>query len=131
MFKSVLKLKTKLKLFLQKICKSKKNINNNKTSNDEKLFIYSETISTLDSYEKDISFEKDIFNINRELIMFQQMCSMFGKKYTLTLAAEYLDKLNYDISKNDIANLYSNNKITFITDFRDNKTQEFNTFMKS
>ena len=143
MFKILLKLEKKLKSFLHKICKSKKNINNIKTLNDEEMFIYSKPMCTpnqlapenvqviMDESETKHFSEEEICNINRELNMFQQMCFMFGRKYTLTYAAEYLEKANYDICKKDIANLYLTGKITFITDFRDNKNTEFSTFMES
>ena len=56
----------------------------------------------------------NIKEIDRELIMFQQMCKMFGKLYSISLAIQYLKKLDINVSKTELKYMYLKEKITFI-----------------
>ena len=73
----------------------------------------------------------DIKGIDRELIMFQQMCKMFGKPYSISLAVKYLEKLDLNVSKTELKDMYLKEKITFITDFRENRIEQFEYFLKN
>jgi len=69
--------------------------------------------------------------MNTELMMFQQMCSMFGKQFTISLATEYLDKLNFDISKSEVKEMYSKEIFTLITDFRENRIEQLQKLLET
>lgn len=73
----------------------------------------------------------NIKGIDRELIMLQQMCKMFGKRYSISLAVQYLKKLDINVSKTELKDMYLNNNITFITDFRENRIEQFECFLKN
>ena len=63
--------------------------------------------------------------------MFQQMCKMFGKPYSISLAVKYLEKLDLNVSKTELKDMYLKEKITFITDFRENRIEQFEYFLKN
>ncbi len=69
--------------------------------------------------------------INNELIMLQQMCQMFGKPYSISFATQYLKKLNINVSETVLKDMYLKEDITFITDYRENRTEEFQKFLKN
>lgn len=69
--------------------------------------------------------------INNELIMLQQMCQMFGKSYSISFATQYLKKLNINVSETVLKDMYLKEDITFITDYRENRTEEFQKFLKN
>lgn len=73
----------------------------------------------------------NIKEIDRELIMFQQMCKMFGKLYSISLAIQYLKKLDINVSKTELKYMYLKEKITFITDFRENRIEQLENFLKN
>ena len=73
----------------------------------------------------------NIKGIDRELIMLQQMCKMLGKRYSISLAVQYLKKLDINVSKTELKDMYLNNNITFITDFRENRIEQFECFLKN
>ena len=62
----------------------------------------------------------NIKEIDRELIMLQQMCKMLGKRYSISLAVQYLKKLDINVSKTELKDMYLNKNIT--TDFRKHRT---------
>tara|TARA_B100001029_G_C14961215_1_gene394566 strand:- start:574 stop:837 length:264 start_codon:yes stop_codon:yes gene_type:complete len=72
-----------------------------------------------------------IKDIDRELIMFQQMCIMFGKLYSISLAIQYLKKLDINVSKTELKYMYLKEKITFLTDFRENRIKQLEYFLKN
>lgn len=73
----------------------------------------------------------NIKGIDRELIMLQQMCKMLGKRYSISLAVQYLKKLDINVSKTELKDMYLNKNITFITDFRENRIEQFECFLKN
>ena len=73
----------------------------------------------------------NIKGIDRELIMLQQMCKMLGKSYSISLAVQYLKKLDINVSKTELKDMYLNKNITFITDFRENRIEQFECFLKN
>jgi len=73
----------------------------------------------------------NIKEIDRELIMFQQMCKMFGKLYSISLAIQYLKKLDINVSKTELKYMYLKEKITFITDLRENRIEQLENFLKN
>jgi len=73
----------------------------------------------------------NIKEINNELIMLQQMCQMFGKPYSISYATQYLKKLNINVSKTELKDMYLKEDITFITDYRENRIEQFEYFLKN
>ena len=73
----------------------------------------------------------NIKEIDRELIMFQQMCTMLRNHYSISLAVQYLKKLDINVSKTELKDMYLKKKLTFITDFRENRIEQFECFLKN
>jgi len=63
--------------------------------------------------------------------MLQQMCNILRKPYSISLAVKYLKKLDINVSKTELKDMYLNNNITFITDFRENRMEQFECFLKN
>ena len=83
---------------------------------------------------RDLMYHHSVLNItdiDRELIMFQQMCKMFGKLYSISLAIQYLKKLDINVSKTELKYMYLKEKITFITDLRENRIEQLENFLKN
>lgn len=83
---------------------------------------------------RDLMYHHSFLNIkeiNNELIMLQQMCQMFGKPYSISYATQYLKKLNINVSKTELKDMYLKEDITFITDYRENRIEQFEYFLKN
>tara|TARA_B100000029_G_C17421115_1_gene904347 strand:+ start:660 stop:935 length:276 start_codon:yes stop_codon:yes gene_type:complete len=69
--------------------------------------------------------------INTELMMLQQICIGFNKPYSISIAKDYLNKLDINVSESQLKYMYSKEELTYITDYRENRVQELEKFLNN
>lgn len=127
-----------LKFFRSMSCMTKRNIDVQPVVSE--VDVQKDVLRTIDEFIPKLKDEyrvpqpvvsSELLMMNTELMMFQQMCSMFGKQFTISSATEYLDKLNFDISKSEVKDMYSKEIFTLITDFRENRIEQLQKLLET